>query len=191
MQIDYQLAESTVTVAGTREIEVDDAGTEEVSVDATVTLGVRGERTWPRRLSLGDGAADDDFSATLTPDGRLTSISYRSTGAGAKVVGATLTLAAVVAGLVTRTAAATRSLPPRDAWSAEHPELAALRDRYRVLAARTAEQLLAPHPVATGARLRLRHSQTVTACTTSMTAENAVSPAPPAASSPVTACRNQ
>jgi hypothetical protein len=150
MQIDYQLAESTVTVAGTREIGVDADGTEEVAVDATVTLGVRGERTWSRRLALGEGGADQDFAATLTPDGRLTSISYKSTGIGARVVDATLTLATVLAGLVTRAGTATRSLPPPEGWAAAHPDLAALRGRYRALVARAADELLAAREAAVG-----------------------------------------
>lgn len=164
MKVDYRLAESVVVVSGTITRVTDHkAATENreyAEADVEVLLTVRGDvGAGQQVLSIEGGRGDDDFTVELSPDQRLTALTYKSVGAGSRVVAAGATLVATVAGLAVR--AAGRALPKgapiahgfaapvaedaaRQEWEDSHAAAVAHRAAYaEVLAGATAGVLAA------------------------------------------------
>lgn len=112
MEVDYRLAETVVVVEGTIDvvsdeklgtIDEDDWG----SVVTNVAVATRGDEGGGAQTVRFDGGrgSDDDFTVEFTADLRLASVSYKSVGVGSRLVAATTTLIATIAGTAVRVAA--------------------------------------------------------------------------------------
>lgn len=144
MTIAYLLAESVVTVTATKVYVKDtfDGGIEKLDASATsasIVLDVRGDETGLCELATG-GRGQRDVTVGLSTDRRLSSVSYKSVGSGARVLAATAKLLATVVGLGLRVSApgptggfettGDEPKPPdpeeeaKLAWEAEYAELA-------------------------------------------------------------------
>lgn len=104
--MDYLLAENIVRVRTDVVFEDDDfdpGGERRASATSTVTLEVRGDAGDGRcSVDLHDRGSDTDVTVGLSPDGRLTSLSYKSVGTGPRVVSAGAKLLGVVVGVAAR-----------------------------------------------------------------------------------------
>lgn len=152
--IDYYLAESYVIVSGSIKHERDAATNEEkTEADATVAVGMRGDETDKRPILFGKDGADDDFTVVLTSDQRLSSVQYKSVGIGGRLIGTTATIVGFVGGLarsVVRmgTAPEKRKTPEEAArakWDGDHPREAGLLGKYKAIAERAADGIVAAH----------------------------------------------
>lgn len=162
MRIDYLLAETYVSVRGRLVTTLDTYGGDANPVPdgVTVEVGVRGdEGNGLRSLEIGNRGADNDFSLTLTPDGRISGLTYKTTGIGGRVTEAAGRILAFVGGLgarvglgaatavgralddavanrdLDRKAQEDRGLTPEEkaaaAWALKNQALAELRRQYR------------------------------------------------------------
>lgn len=152
MQIKYAMAESVVTVSGTIEFVSDQFGPDEQRRDtpstATVMLGLRAdEGGGSRTLDIDSGKSDNELTVSLTPDGRLTEVAYKATGAGGRIVAAGAKVIAFVGGIAARLAFLSGASPGADeeaeqAWKTANPELSGQRDEYRELTKTLPDKIL-------------------------------------------------
>ena len=168
MDIRYKLTESVVTVAGAIEYVTDEFMTDEFArkvpvevrgssdTSATVTLALRADEAHERTVRFGRGWADEDFTVVLTPDQRLSSITYKSVGIGSSVITSAATILAFVGGIAARIVGgrpgirtgpgARRGAPTpeqkaKKKWEDSYPKVAALRTVYDELVESAAESL--------------------------------------------------
>lgn len=162
MRIDYLLAETYVSVRGRLVTTLDKYGgdTNPVPDGVTVEVGVRGdEGNGLRSLEIGSRGADNEFSLNVTPDGRISGVTYKTTGIGGRVTEAAGRVLAFVGGLgarvglgaattvdraldgakenrnLDRKAQEDRGLTPEEkaaaAWALQNETLTDLRGKYR------------------------------------------------------------
>ena len=168
VELDYCLAETVVVIEGTIDVvtdkKLDTSGEDWGSAVTTVVLATRGDEGGGLQTVELDGGSDTDFTVELTPDRRLTSVTYKSVGVGSRLVAAATTLIATAAGIAvrvgsgatgsTRFATATESeeltAGRRTAeeriqaeWRRKNRVLASHRSKYRELLATTRKKLLA------------------------------------------------
>lgn len=109
MLVDYLLPETVVVVRGSVELvddQFDEPGTRQYrEADVEVVSAVRGdEGNGLKTVSIGGGRGDNDFSIDLTADRRLSAVSFKSTGSGGRIVAASATLVASIAGVALKAA---------------------------------------------------------------------------------------
>lgn len=142
-ELTYFLAESVVTVTGSIEYTTDEFGNGEVRSNdpsnATVTLGVRGDEGGGlRSLTLDRKGASDDMAVALTEDGRLSTVTYKSTGSGGRVVAGGAKILAFVGGIAARALMMASPAPApetaaRTQWERNNAALTDQRKRYAQL----------------------------------------------------------
>lgn len=149
----YSLAETVLTFDTTVDHTTDAYGaTDQPGRPTTeVTLGVRGTNA-SLSLDLGGDFGDSDFSVSLTPDQRLSTLSFKTVGAGGQVVSSLGTLIGVIgaaaAGLRPGGGRPGVAPPPtpaekaRAAWEGDHAAEARLITGYRALIEQQADTLL-------------------------------------------------
>jgi hypothetical protein len=128
LTLTYWCARSIVTISGTVTAHFDAKG-DLVSADKTsvVTIGSEADPQARHDLRLSHRAGSQEFDLRLAPDGRLAGAGYDDEGAGAAVIGATLSvvsLGATVAGAVLPALGiATKTTPPPQAAREHWDEL--------------------------------------------------------------------
>jgi hypothetical protein len=147
VEFSYFLAESAIRVAGRRVVifdPYDDAKAEPESIEGLeVDLVHVAQSDLPLNVSLNHG--DRAFDASFTPDGRIQSLEYNSTGAGTRVVAGVGKLVAYVGSVllgVHRGGGDKRALlTARAVWENAYPDMASHKEAYVQIAKNTGTAL--------------------------------------------------
>lgn len=143
------LAESAVCLAG-RKVTIfdpyDAANAKQESIEELVVDLVHiAQNDLPLNVVLNSG--DRAFDAGFTPDGRIQSIEYNSTGAGTRIVSAVGKLAAFVGSVLLRVSGGrgfderNRPKDPRAEWEQAYPDLSRRKGTYVEIARKSADKL--------------------------------------------------